>query len=346
VASGQMMRIAMGLTIIGGALLIAGLSLVLVGEALRLKSPHGGGGIVGAGEVAALCGLGFGVALLVSLMVGRGSRGGRRRPAGARPAPRRDQAEEWLTPLRTAGAGLIPPTAQRSWPEPAAQGAPESGDYPDDGWNYPDDGWNPESRAGWDPGPAYVWDPRAGDDQDDDDQDDWARGGHEDWGPGDAEWRPGDEEWSPAGSAAWDPGEVSGWPPRYLAGPGPEHVGGQETQYAAGPQAGYLPAPQDDGAREDDDTSPIPVVRDPLPPSPGPRHRASASTQEKLDQIKDLYLTAEAIGEDALVRHFEQLSQRQRALISEYFERAGLGPGDAPARRGDDSAQDGAPLPG
>ncbi len=50
-----------------------------------------------------------------------------------------------------------------------------------------------------------------------------------------------------------------------------------------------------------------------------------AQIQAKLDQLKDLYVTAEAIGEDALTRHFDQLSQRQRELIREYFEQAGLG---------------------
>jgi hypothetical protein len=43
----------------------------------------------------------------------------------------------------------------------------------------------------------------------------------------------------------------------------------------------------------------------------------------KLEQIKDLYLTAEAIGEDALDKHFDQVSQRQRDLIREFFERSG-----------------------
>ncbi len=45
-------------------------------------------------------------------------------------------------------------------------------------------------------------------------------------------------------------------------------------------------------------------------------------TAAKLDQIKDLYLTAEAIGEDALDKHFELVSDRQRQLIKEYFDRA------------------------
>ena len=59
----------------------------------------------------------------------------------------------------------------------------------------------------------------------------------------------------------------------------------------------------------------------------------TADTQEKIEQIKDLYLTAEAIGEDALVRHFEQLKTRQRSLIREFFEKAGLGAGSGPKRR-------------
>jgi hypothetical protein len=36
----------------------------------------------------------------------------------------------------------------------------------------------------------------------------------------------------------------------------------------------------------------------------------SAPARAKLDQINDLYLTAEAIGEDALVEHFDDVSQR------------------------------------
>jgi len=47
---------------------------------------------------------------------------------------------------------------------------------------------------------------------------------------------------------------------------------------------------------------------------------AAASTT--LEQIKDLYLTAEAIGEVALDKHFELVSDRQRQLIKEYFDKA------------------------
>jgi hypothetical protein len=48
----------------------------------------------------------------------------------------------------------------------------------------------------------------------------------------------------------------------------------------------------------------------------------------KMDQIKDLYLTAEAIGEDALDQHFELVSDRQRQLIREYFNEMGTGRAD------------------
>jgi len=62
----------------------------------------------------------------------------------------------------------------------------------------------------------------------------------------------------------------------------------------------------------------------------GERVRAvSEAANAKLEQIKDLYLTAEAIGEEALEKHFEQVSQRQRELIREFFDRSG--PGADPA---------------
>jgi hypothetical protein len=54
------------------------------------------------------------------------------------------------------------------------------------------------------------------------------------------------------------------------------------------------------------------------------------AASEKLEQIKDLYLTAEAIGEDALDEHFEQVSQRQQELINEFFDRSRPANGDLP----------------
>jgi hypothetical protein len=42
----------------------------------------------------------------------------------------------------------------------------------------------------------------------------------------------------------------------------------------------------------------------------------------KLEQIKDFYLTAEAIGEQNVDKHFDQLLARQRELIGEYFRQS------------------------
>jgi hypothetical protein len=56
--------------------------------------------------------------------------------------------------------------------------------------------------------------------------------------------------------------------------------------------------------------------------------RPATPAAAKLDQIKDLYLTAEAIGEDALAKHFQQVSERQRQLIREYFDQVVSGSSD------------------
>jgi hypothetical protein len=138
-------------------------------------------------------------------------------------------------------------------------------------------------------------------------------------------------------------------------------------------------AAQSDG--KDYDTSPLPVIRDTDPPPPGikpfsvwepvvkkmsPEPEAgpgeetgpaeskpgdagrraeaeplSVDTEQKLEKIKDLYLTAEAIGEEALVKHFDQVSKMQRSLISEFFEEAGLGPNGSPTMLASGKTDDG-----
>jgi hypothetical protein len=65
---------------------------------------------------------------------------------------------------------------------------------------------------------------------------------------------------------------------------------------------------------------------DPAADEPGPAESAEdlpPAAAAKLAQIKDLLLTAEALGEQNLDRHFEQVSQRQRELIREFFNEAG-----------------------
>jgi hypothetical protein len=67
---------------------------------------------------------------------------------------------------------------------------------------------------------------------------------------------------------------------------------------------------------------PVTFAASPVPAESADRPIPEAASA-KLDQIKDLYLTAEAIGEDALDKHFDQVSERQRQLIREFFERSG-----------------------
>jgi hypothetical protein len=70
----------------------------------------------------------------------------------------------------------------------------------------------------------------------------------------------------------------------------------------------------------------------------------------RLDQIKDFYLTAEAIGEQNVDKHFDQLLAQQRELIGEYFEQSSATrPGDgltaqAGAQPGADPDVAGAPA--
>ena len=42
----------------------------------------------------------------------------------------------------------------------------------------------------------------------------------------------------------------------------------------------------------------------------------------KLEQLKDLYRTAEAIGEQNVDKHFDQILAQQRELITEYFRQS------------------------
>jgi hypothetical protein len=57
-------------------------------------------------------------------------------------------------------------------------------------------------------------------------------------------------------------------------------------------------------------------------PVPPPPRLLPAAAAVKLDQLKDLYFTAQAIGEDALDKHFDQVSQKQREIIKEFFNRS------------------------
>jgi hypothetical protein len=59
------------------------------------------------------------------------------------------------------------------------------------------------------------------------------------------------------------------------------------------------------------------------------------ASAEKLEKIKDLYLTVEAIGDDNVGKHFDELMTRQRELISDYFRETGIGKGHPQATQTD-----------
>jgi hypothetical protein len=89
--------------------------------------------------------------------------------------------------------------------------------------------------------------------------------------------------------------------------PAPEAPSGQLTPVPAWP-AGE----EDANAQAAPDSS--------KPMSQAARASMWSPSTGKMDRIKDLYFTAEAIGEDALDKHFELVSDRQRQLIREYFD--------------------------
>jgi hypothetical protein len=71
----------------------------------------------------------------------------------------------------------------------------------------------------------------------------------------------------------------------------------------------------------------------PAPGAPGEAEQGDTvhAQARKLEQIKDLYLTAEAIGETNVDKHFDQLLAQQRELISDYFKQSSAVPGPGPA---------------
>jgi hypothetical protein len=95
-----------------------------------------------------------------------------------------------------------------------------------------------------------------------------------------------------------------------------DHV--PQREETRGPFEPLLPSSATPGTAEPVGTVPAPgrpeTARDESPEAPD---RARA---RKLEQLRELYLTAEAIGEQNVDKHFDQLLAQQRQLISEYFK--------------------------
>jgi hypothetical protein len=230
------MRFALGLTIIGAASLMAGLIMILVGETLRLKSAHSRG-LVAGGEIAAICGLASGVALLVVVIVGPADRPARRR--GARPAPAGPVASgemrglalaplppvHMITPpaqtISAPPSGQMPawppspvPAPQAEWsPLPPSAGfapraaapAPEPAGAAWAPSGYADEGWHPQPGQGAGQWPQERWDPRARQDWDHQVGPGWQREAQGQWNPGPA------YAWHATGADDWERGEADDW---------------------------------------------------------------------------------------------------------------------------------------
>jgi hypothetical protein len=90
---------------------------------------------------------------------------------------------------------------------------------------------------------------------------------------------------------------------------------------------------------------PVPMTPEPVPESalvPEPAPPPDSSASGKLEQIREFYRTAEAIGEQNVDKHFDHLLAQQRELISEYFKQSPAAPAgaDAPDRLAAPSAGD------
>jgi hypothetical protein len=114
------------------------------------------------------------------------------------------------------------------------------------------------------------------------------------------------------------------------------------------------PAPQDEQARGPFEPllpSSTPAADMPPDMARGDRSEAPEQTRaRKLEQLRDLYLTAEAIGEQNVDKHFDQLLAQQRELISDYFRQPATAepgvahPGDGqPTQTSDPGAPSGPP---
>ncbi len=141
----------------------------------------------------------------------------------------------------------------------------------------------------------------------------------------------------PGGPAATGQGPVANdaayWYdlPGSAAGPGAPPQSGEEARGPFEPLVSSSDPPGTAGR-----SSPGPGAAEPAVPdtahadqAPGDFGAGGAPAESaydrarKLEQIKDLYLTAEAIGEANVDKHFDQLLAQQRELISDYFRQPG-----------------------
>jgi len=146
----------------------------------------------------------------------------------------------------------------------------------------------------------------------------------------------GDQPGDPAATGGPGDNDASYWYdlPGSSAGTGTPPQGGEE---ARGPFEPLVSSSDPPGAARHSSTRPDaaePAVPDAAHADLAPADSAAGDAPaesaydraRKLEQIKDLYLTAEAIGEANVDKHFDQLLSQQRDLISEYFRQSSTSP--------------------
>ena len=140
----------------------------------------------------------------------------------------------------------------------------------------------------------------------------------------------GDQPGGPAATGGPGDNDAAYWYdlPGSAAGTGAAPQGGEETR---GPFEPLVSSSDPPGAARRPDFSPGPDAAGPAVPDQASAETGAGGTPEepayerarKLEQIKDLYLTAEAIGEANVDKHFDQLLAQQRELIGDYFRQSG-----------------------
>lgn len=94
-----------------------------------------------------------------------------------------------------------------------------------------------------------------------------------------------------------------------------------QAEPARGPFEPLLPSGTPTGAAGEQYAS-EPEQASPDAPGSDRTEAPDQARARKLEQLKDLYLTAEAIGEQNVDKHFDQLLAQQRELISDYFRQS------------------------
>ena len=158
----------------------------------------------------------------------------------------------------------------------------------------------------------------------------------------------GDQPGGPAVTGGPGDNDAAYWYdlPGSAAGTGAPPQAGEETR---GPFEPLVSSSDPPGAARRPDFSSGPDAAEPAVPDQASAEAGAGGTPEepaydrarKLEQIKDLYLTAEAIGEANVDKHFDHLLAQQRELISDYFRQSGpAGPTAGPQPDGPDGSAD------